>query len=221
MFDNIAPKYDFLNHFLTMGIDKRWRNKVCKIVAKEQPKIIMDMASGTGDLAIGLSKLQPEKIVALDISEKMLEFGRKKAKKKGLQNLITFKTGDAEAITEADNTFDAVTCAFGVRNFENIDKGIAEFYRVLKQGGRLVILELSVPQNVFFRLGYNSYFHYILPLWGKLVSRDKAAYNYLPESVTKFPKNEAFLEKLRKAGFVKSYAKPLSFGIATIFVAAK
>lgn len=221
MFDNIAPKYDFLNHFLTVGIDKRWRHKVCKIVAEKKPKSIMDMASGTGDLAIGLSKLKPEKIVALDISEKMLEFGRKKAKKKGLQDLITFKVGDAEAIQELDRAFDAVTCAFGVRNFENIDKGIEEFYRVLKKEGRLVILELSVPQNALFRMGYHSYFHYILPLWGKLVSKDRAAYNYLPESVAKFPKNEAFLQKMRDVGFKNTMAKPLSFGIATIFVATK
>lgn len=221
MFDNIAPKYDFLNHFLTVGVDKRWRGKVCKIVAKKQPKVIMDMASGTGDLAIGLSKLKPEKIVALDISEKMLEFGRKKVKKRGLQDLITFKVGDAEAIQEADNTFDVITCAFGVRNFENIDKGVAEFYRVLQPKGRLVILELSVPQNILFRIGYQCYFYYILPLWGKLVSNDKSAYNYLPQSVAKFPRNEVFLEKLHNAGFTESYAKPLSFGIATIFVATK
>lgn len=221
MFDAIAPKYDFLNHFLTVGIDKSWRRNVCKIVAEQQPQHIMDMASGTGDLAIALSKLQPKEIVALDISEKMLEIGREKVKKRGLADLITFRQADAEALQENEETFDAVTCAFGVRNFEDIDKGLSEFYRVLKKKGRLVILELSVPENKLFRMGYNIYFHHILPLWGRLVSKDVSAYSYLPESVANFPKNTAFLQKLEAVGFQNSYAKSLSFGIATIFVATK
>lgn len=221
MFDNIAPKYDFLNHFLTVGIDKGWRKKVCRIVAEKNPQYIMDMASGTGDLAIGLSKTQPKQVVGFDISEKMLEIGREKVRNKKLSDLISFKVGDAEAIEEDDNTFDAVTCAFGVRNFEDIDKGLSEFYRVLRGDGRLVILELSVPENPLFRTFYNTYFHYILPVWGKLVSKDTSAYSYLPESVAMFPKNKVFLEKLKAAGFKECYARPLTFGIATIFVASK
>ncbi len=223
MFDNIAPKYDVLNHILTFGIDKGWRTKVCKIVSEMHPKRIMDMAAGTGELAIQLSNMspQPEQIVGVDISEKMLELGRVKVGKKSLDNLISFKKGDAEAIDEEKHTFDAVTCAFGVRNFENIDKGLAEFYRVLDERGRLVVLELSIPSNFLFRTIYNAYFYHILPLWGRLVSKDKEAYKYLPESVAKFPKNTIFVERLKEIGFKQVYAKPLTFGIATIFVADK
>lgn len=221
MFDKIASRYDFLNHFLTVGIDKYWRKKVCKIVAEKSPKYILDMASGTGDLAIAISRLKPEKIIGIDISDKMLEIADKKVKKKGLDTMISFQTGDAEAIQEADNTFDMVTCAFGVRNFQDMHKGIAEFHRVLKAGGSAVILELSVPRNPLFRIGYHSYFHHILPLWGKLVAKDLSAYKYLPESVAQFPKNDVFLDYLKKAGFKQTYAKSLSLGIATIFVATK
>lgn len=221
MFDNIATKYDFLNHFLTVGIDKRWRKKVCKIVAQKKPKLIMDMASGTGDLAIGLSKLGVEKIVGIDISEKMLEIAEKKVKAKGLDRLITFKIGDAESLEDDDNTFDVVTCAFGVRNFENIEKGLSEFYRVVKPQGSLVILELSMPENRLFRFGYNTYFRYILPLWGRLFSKDNSAYNYLPESVLCFPRSKDFVEMLASIGFKNCRAKSLTFGVATIFVAEK
>lgn len=221
MFDKIASRYDFLNHFLTVGIDKYWRKKVCKIVAEKSPKYILDMASGTGDLAIAISRLKPEKIIGIDISDKMLEIADKKVKKKGLDTMISFQTGDAEAIQEADNTFDMVTCAFGVRNFQDMHKGIAEFHRVLKAGGSAVILELSVPRNPLFRIGYHSYFHHILPLWCKLVAKDLSAYKYLPESVAQFPKNDVFLDYLKKAGFKQTYAKSLSLGIATIFVATK
>ncbi|PVX52356.1 demethylmenaquinone methyltransferase [Balneicella halophila] len=221
MFDNIAPRYDFLNHFLSVGIDKLWRKKVCKIVAKGNPKVIMDMASGTGDLAIGLSKLKPERIVGVDISENMLKIGEKKVEKKGLDNLISFRVGDAENLEDPNDTYDAITCAFGVRNFENIHKGLSEFHRVLKNEGRLVILELSMPENKFFKLIYKVYFSYILPLWGKVVSKNDVAYNYLPESVANFPKRSVFLENMKDAGFKDCYAKSLTFGIATIFVGTK
>ncbi len=223
MFDNIAPKYDVLNHILTFGIDKGWRTRVCKIVSEIAPKQIMDMAAGTGELAIQLSNLipRPNQIVGVDISEKMLKLGHEKVQKKKLEDLISFKIGDAEAIEEENHTFDAVTCAFGVRNFENIEQGLSEFYRVLDKNGRLVILELSMPSNFLFRMIYNAYFCHILPFWGRLVSKDKEAYRYLPESVAKFPKAPVFIEKLKKTGFKQVYAKPLTFGIATIFVADK
>lgn len=223
MFDTIAPKYDFLNHFLSAGIDKRWRKKVCKIVSETQPLCILDMASGTGDLALAMSRLEPKptKIIGIDLSEKMLEVGRKKVTEKGLTEIIAFQSGDAEAIEEEKDSFDVVTCAFGVRNFENVPQGLSEFYRVLKPKGRLVILELSLPTNPLCRGVYNIYFRHVLPLWGKLFSKDKSAYQYLPESVIKFPKRENFLQTLEKIGFGKVYAKPLTFGIATIFVAEK
>ncbi len=223
MFDNIAPKYDFLNHFLTAGIDKSWRVKVCKIVEGIAPQSILDMASGTGDLAIQLSRItpNPNKILGIDISEKMLNVGRNKVQKRNLAEVISFQTGDAENIEVEDSSFDVVTCAFGVRNFENIDKGLTEFYRVLNAKGTLVILELSIPENALFRLLYNVYFKKILPLWGRLFSKDKSAYSYLPESVVKFPKNADFVEQLKKAGFTEAKAESLTFGIATIFVANK
>ncbi len=223
MFDNIAPKYDFLNHFLTLGIDKGWRKKVCKIISEVRPQRILDMASGTGDLALQLSGVspKPEKIVGIDISEQMLNIGRQKVERKKLSDLIVLKVGDAEEIKEESLSFDAVTCAFGVRNFGDVEQGLSEFYRVLNERGRLVILELSMPSNFLFRGVYNAYFHYILPFFGRLLSKDKSAYSYLPESVAKFPKNSVFIENLKKIGFKSVYAKPLTFGVATIFVADK
>ncbi len=221
MFDNIAYRYDFLNHFLTAGIDKYWRKKVRKIAVTYSPDYILDMASGTGDLAIELAKLSPKSIIGIDISEKMLAIAENKIKKRGLQDIISFRVGDAENIEAENDTYDIVTCAFGVRNFQDIDKGIAEFHRVLKKGGRLIVLELSIPKNLLFAFVYNMYFRYILPLWGNIVSRDMSAYKYLPESVAQFPKADIFRNMLTKAGFRKNCAKSVSFGIATIFVATK
>ncbi len=221
MFNNIAYRYDFLNHFLTAGIDKYWRKKVRKIAVEESTDYILDMASGTGDLAIELAKLSPKRITGVDISEKMLAIAEKKIKKRGLQDIVSFKVGDAEDIEAQNNTYDVVTCAFGVRNFQDMDKGIEEFHRVLKNEGRLIILELSIPKNLFFAFGYNMYFRYMLPLWGRIVAKDLSAYKYLPESVAQFPKSDTFLNMLTKAGFKKNYAKPVSLGIATIFVATK
>ncbi len=221
MFDNIAYRYDFLNHFLTAGIDKYWRKKVRKIVVEESTDYILDVASGTGDLAIELAKLSPKCITGVDISEKMLAIAEKKIKKRGLQDIVSFKVGDAEDIEAQNNTYDVVTCAFGVRNFQDMDKGIEEFHRVLKNEGRLIILELSIPKNLLFSFAYNMYFRYVLPLWGNIVAKDLSAYKYLPESVAQFPKSDAFLEILSKAGFRQNYAKSVSFGIATIFVATK
>ncbi len=223
MFDTIAPKYDFLNHFLSAGIDKKWRKKVCEIVNATQPLSILDMASGTGDLALAMSKSEPKptKIIGIDLSEKMLEVARKKVAAKGLTEVISFQAGDAEAIEEKNDSFDVVTCAFGVRNFENIPQGLSEFHRVLKSQGRLVILELSLPTNPLCRGVYNLYFRHVLPWWGKWFSKDKSAYQYLPESVIKFPKRGDFLAMLENAGFSKADAKPLTFGVATIFIAEK
>ncbi len=223
MFDNIAPSYDFLNHFLTVGIDKSWRKKVCKIVRGFSPKSVLDMASGTADLAIQIAETNPqlENVLGVDLSKEMLRIGEGKIAKKNLSERIHFQIGDAENIQVEESSFDVVTCAFGVRNFENIDKGLSEFFRVLKPAGSLVVLELSIPENPLFRFFYNFYFRYILPIWGRLLSKDKAAYSYLPESVVNFPKNAEFLKKLKNAGFSRVKAKSLSFGIATIFIASK
>ncbi len=176
-----------------------------------------------GDLALSISRLQPQpqQITGIDISEKMLAVGREKVAAKGLEDIISFKTGDAEAIEEKADSFDVITCAFGVRNFENINQGLSEFHRVLRKQGRLVILELSLPTNPLFRRVYNVYFRHVLPMWGKVFSKDKSAYYYLPESVVNFPQRADFSNMLEMAGFQKVNAKPLSFGIATIFVAEK
>lgn len=221
MFDSIAPQYDFLNHFLTLGIDKIWRKKVCKIVAEKAHNSILDIASGTGDLAIALGKTHPSKIVGIDISSKMLARARKKVKAKGLSSIIKLEHGDAEALNYQEKSFDIVTCAFGVRNFERMEKGIQEFHRVLSEGGNLVILELSMPENKVIKSLYTCYFEHILPRWGKIISRDMSAYTYLPESVEKFPSKTAFCKLLKDAGFTHCKAIPLSLGIATIFVATK
>ncbi len=221
MFNNIAYRYDFLNHFLTAGIDKYWRRKVRKIAVSDSTEHILDMASGTGDLAIELAKLSPKSITGVDISEKMLDIAEKKIRKRGLENIIDFKVGDAEDIEAKNNTYDVVTCAFGVRNFQDMNKGLTEFHRVLKNNGRLIVLELSIPNNLLFSFGYNMYFRYVLPLWGRIVSKDLSAYKYLPESVAQFPKPNVFLDMLTKAGFKEKYAKSVSLGIATIFVATK
>ncbi|HEY9178018.1 MAG TPA: bifunctional demethylmenaquinone methyltransferase/2-methoxy-6-polyprenyl-1,4-benzoquinol methylase UbiE, partial [Flavipsychrobacter sp.] len=183
MFNNIAGKYDFLNHFLSLGIDKGWRKKAIAEIAKVQPKTILDVATGTGDLAIAASKLNPEKIVGIDIAAQMLDVGRQKLKEKGLSELISMQVGDSEALPFADNSFDAITCAYGVRNFEHLEAGLKEMCRVLRPGGKLAILEFSHPKKFPVKQGYQFYFKYILPTLGKLVSRHSTAYSYLPESV--------------------------------------
>ena len=188
MFDNIAPWYDFLNHFLSLGIDYSWRKKAIKVLAKAQPKIILDVATGTADFAIEANKqLQPEKVVGIDISNEMLEVGRKKIAKKNLGKRIELQLGDSENLPFPNNTFDAVTVAFGVRNFENLEKGMKEMNRVLKPGGTVVVLEFSRPTLFPFKQFYNFYFKNILPLIGRLTSKDPKAYNYLYESVQVFP----------------------------------
>lgn len=221
MFDSISGKYDFLNHFLSLGIDIKWRKKAIKMLQKDQPKKILDIATGTGDFAIEALKLDPEKVIGVDISEGMLNVGREKMKKKGYDHIIDMQSGDSENIHFEDNKFDAVIVAFGVRNFENLEKGLKEMNRVLRPGGKAVILEFSKPTVFPFKQLYNLYFRWILPRIGKLVSKDSAAYTYLPESVNEFPYGNDFLTILTKTGFKNTKCKPLTLGISSIYVGEK
>jgi demethylmenaquinone methyltransferase/2-methoxy-6-polyprenyl-1,4-benzoquinol methylase len=222
MFNNIAHRYDFLNHFLSLGIDTIWRKKAIACLKLENPKLLLDIATGTGDLAITANKiLNPDKIIGIDISEGMLSFGREKLVKLNLQNKIQLMSGDSENIPFNENYFDAATVAFGVRNFENLDKGLAEINRVLKPGGSLVVLEFSKPKTFPIKQVYNFYFNQILPGIGKLISKDARAYSYLPESVQAFPDGEDFINHLHKAGFKQTYYKTLMFGIASIYYGKK
>jgi demethylmenaquinone methyltransferase/2-methoxy-6-polyprenyl-1,4-benzoquinol methylase len=221
MFDNIAPRYDFLNHFLSLGIDKLWRKKAIRILSGYKNDVILDVATGTGDFAIAATKLKPSEIVAFDISEQMLNVGRIKTEKLGLGDLIKFVKGDSEAMPFTDGQFDAITVAFGVRNFENRENGLREFHRVLTPDGVAVILEFSKPKYFPFKQLYFFYFFTILPFVGRLVSKDSSAYSYLPESVMAFPDDQDFLAVLKKCGFSRSKQKRLTFGIATIYIAQK
>ena len=221
MFDNISGNYDNLNRVISFGIDIKWRKKVLKIVSDKKPKVILDIATGTGDLAILMAQTNAEKIIGLDISAGMLEVGKKKIAEKGLSNLIDMVLGDSEKIPFEDNYFDAITVGFGVRNFENLEKGFAEILRVLKPNGVFVILETSVPDKTPYKQGYVFYTKYILPLIGKLFSKDNAAYGYLSESASVFPFGEALNNILRKIGFINVTALPQTFGVATIYSASK
>lgn len=221
MFDNISGRYDFLNHFLSLGIDKGWRKKAIRLLKPYSPKTILDVATGTGDFAIQALTLQPDKIVGVDISEGMLEVGRKKMIARGLSNKIEMRSGDSENLPFSDNNFDAVTVGFGVRNFENLEKGLLEIYRVMKPGAMLVVLEFSRPTGFPFKQVYNLYFKTILPKIGRWVSRDKAAYTYLPESVEAFPDGSNFIKILNETGFKNTACKPLTFGISSIYTAQK
>lgn len=218
MFDRISPKYDRLNHLLSFNIDKIWRRKTAKIVSKSQPKTILDLATGTADLAIALAKHNPQAhIVGTDISEKMLEIGQTKIAKQGLEKQIELQRGDAAALPFGDNTFDAVTVAFGVRNFENMKQGLSEIHRVLKPNGKAFILEFSMPEKFPIKQAYQLYFKHILPKIGKWVSKDENAYSYLPESVERFPKPTDFLRVLSDNGFHEGTEQQLCFGIATLY----
>ena len=222
MFDRISPKYDALNHLLSLNIDKVWRRKTAKAVAKSQPKTILDLATGTADLAIALAKCNPQAhIIGMDISEKMLEIGKEKVSKKGLANQIELRLGDAATLPFESNTFDAVTVAFGVRNFENLEHGLSEIQRVLKPNGRAVILEFSMPERFPIKQLYTLYFKHLLPSIGKAVSKDGNAYSYLPLSVEQFPKPKVFLRMLAEKGLENGMAKPLSFGIASLYTSTK
>ena len=221
MFNNIAGRYDFLNHFLSLGIDKGWRRKAIAEVAKVQPKMILDVATGTGDLAIQASKLHPDQIIGVDIAEQMLEVGRKKISEQQLAGKITLQYGDSEALPFDTDRFDAVTCAYGVRNFEHLEAGLTDMHRVLRKGGKVVILEFSQPVDFPVKQLYKFYFRHILPLLGKLVSKHSRAYTYLPESVMAFPQGTAFCDVLKKCGFTAANAQPLTFGITTLYTAIK
>lgn len=221
MFDTISNEYDGLNRVITFGIDIKWRKNVVKIVKKSNPLNVLDIATGTGDLAISLSKTNATKIVGLDISEGMLAVGRNKIAKQNLSNKIDMVFGDSENIPFSDNYFDAITVAFGVRNFENLEKGLQEIYRVLKPSGVFVVLETSVPTKTPFKQGYNLYSKRILPLIGKIFSKDKLAYKYLSDSAATFPHGKAFNNILEKIGFIDVENKPQTFGVASIYVAKK
>lgn len=221
MFNDIAHRYDFLNHFLSAGIDIHWRKKVRKHLAPYRPKRILDVATGTGDLAIELSKLDPEQVVGVDIADEMLAFGRKKALSKKLDGVIEFRNGDSENLQFPSDTFDAVTVAFGVRNYETLQSGLREMARVMKPGGQVAILEFSKPKEFPFKQVYNFYFRSILPFFGRMVSRHSDAYTYLPESVQEFAEDEAFLEEMRKAGYKDTRQRRLTFGIATLYTGTK
>jgi demethylmenaquinone methyltransferase/2-methoxy-6-polyprenyl-1,4-benzoquinol methylase len=221
MFDNIAPKYDFLNHFLSFGIDKAWRRKAIRLLMKKRPENILDVATGTGDFAIEALKTGAQEIIGVDISEEMLAVGRAKVKDLGIGNRITLQKGDSEELTFPDCSFEAVTVAFGVRNFENLSKGIDELHRVLKPGGVVCILEFSKPARFPVKQFYGFYSFYILPFFGRLFSKDNSAYRYLPESVEGFPDGEEFLSVLIKSGFSQTLQYRLTFGVATIYIGTK
>ena len=222
MFNSIAWRYDSLNHFLSIGMDYLWRKKAINIISKHmQHPTILDVATGTGDLAIAAMKIEPLKITGIDISEKMLKIGREKIMKKGFAEKIELLKGDSEHIDFEDDSFDVVMAAFGVRNFSDPLKGLSEMCRVTKHGGLLMVLEFSRPVSFPFRQLYNSYFHYILPFFGRLFSGDKTAYSYLPKSVMKFPDNELFMKMVIEAGFINEQQIKLTGGIASIYTATK
>jgi demethylmenaquinone methyltransferase/2-methoxy-6-polyprenyl-1,4-benzoquinol methylase len=221
MFDNIAPKYDFLNHFLSFGIDKIWRRKAIKLLMKHFPKMILDVATGTGDFAIASLKTGAQKVIGIDISEEMLSVGRKKIEAMGLSQQISLQKGDSEELVFMDGSFDAVTVAFGIRNFENLSMGLNELNRVLKPGGVVCILEFSKPRNFPIKQIYSFYSFYILPFLGRLFSKDNSAYRYLPESVEHFPDGEELLNLLKDCHFVEVRQFRQTFGVATIYMGIK
>ena len=221
MFDTISKNYDSLNRVISFGIDIKWRKRVVNLLKKKQPKNILDIATGTGDLAINLVQTGAKKITGLDISPGMLEIGKEKIAEKNLNHTINMIVGDSENLPFEENTFDAITVAFGVRNFENLEKGLAEIYRVLKPTGTFVVLETSVPTKTPFKQGYYFYTKNILPAIGKLFSKDDVAYEYLSESAAVFPHGKAFNNILQKIGFIAIENKPQTFGVASIYVATK
>ena len=221
MFDTISSKYDKLNRVISFGVDVKWRKKILKMVAEKKPNIILDIATGTGDLAILLSHTNAHKIIGLDISAGMLEVGKQKIAHKKLSDKIEMILGDSEKIPFDDNAFDAVTVAFGIRNFENLEIGLSEILRVLKPNGLFVILETSVPEKFPFKQGYLFYSRNVLPIIGNLFSRDKVAYQYLSDSASIFPYGEKLNNILQKIGFIDVKHLPQTFGVATIYSASK
>ncbi len=221
MFDDISSKYDFLNHFLSFGIDHRWRKTLVKVLKTYKPLTVLDVATGTGDLAIAIGSLNPRKIVGIDISEKMLEIGRQKLIIRGLDEMITLRRADAEKIPFSDNTFEAITVAFGVRNYENLEIGLKEMRRVLKNDGVMLILEFSHPSSFPMKQFYGIYSRFVIPLIGRLISGNNKAYTYLPESVAAFPSGKNFLKILESLGLKNTKQINLSMGIASIYIAEK
>jgi len=221
MFDNISGNYDGLNRVISFGIDIKWRKKVLAMVAAKNPQTILDIATGTGDLAILMAQTNAPQIIGADISEGMMDVGRKKVAEKGLESRVTLQYGDSENLPFADNYFDAITVAFGIRNFETLEKGLADILRVLKPGGILVILETSVPTKFPFKQGYNFHTKVLLPLIGRIFSKEGSAYTYLGESAAVFPFGEALNNILRKIGFIDVKAMPQTMGVATIYSASK
>ena len=221
MFDNISARYDLLNHLLSFGIDRSWRKKAINQLKPYHPKSILDIATGTGDFAIEALKLNPDRVIGIDISKGMIEQGRQKMIRKKLNERIDLQHGDSENLSFEDNKFDAVIVAFGVRNFEQLDRGLSEMYRVLAKNGTAVILEFSRPASFPFKQIYNLYFRNLLPLVGRVISRDHSAYTYLPESVQAFPEGNGFLQILSESGFINTRCIPLTFGISSIYIGKK
>jgi demethylmenaquinone methyltransferase/2-methoxy-6-polyprenyl-1,4-benzoquinol methylase len=221
MFNNISANYDFLNHFLSLGIDHLWRKKAVKQLQKQQPKVILDLATGTGDFAIACLALNPEKIIGMDISSGMLEVGKQKMKKRAFDNIIDMQLGDSENMPFETATFDAITVGFGVRNYENLEKGLGEMLRVLKPGGQAVILEFSKPKAFPVKQLFGFYSKILIPLFGKYISKDERAYTYLPESVAAFPEGTDMMNVLQKVGYHAHKQIRLSGGIASIYIGQK
>jgi demethylmenaquinone methyltransferase / 2-methoxy-6-polyprenyl-1,4-benzoquinol methylase len=221
LFDSIAHRYDFLNHALSSGIDILWRRRAIDMLRPMQPKTILDVATGTADFAIEAARLRPERITGIDISSKMLELGRNKIRSRGMENLITLETGEAEHLQFDSGSWDAVISAFGVRNFTNLDFGLKEFCRVLRSGGTAMILEFSKPKAFPIKQVYRWYSNYFLPVLGGIISNNRSAYEYLPSTVAEFPDGEEFCTLLRSAGFGSVLCSPQTFGIATIYLAKK
>lgn len=221
MFNNISKRYDFLNHFLSLGIDKIWRRKAINELREINPKRILDIATGTGDFALASLKISPEEVVGIDISEGMLEVGKEKMKKKKVDHIVSMQLGDSENLPFEDNYFDALTVGFGVRNFENLEKGLSEMLRVIRPEGKAIILEFSKPKKFPIKQVFGFYSKYIIPFFGKNISKDEKAYAYLPESVQAFPEGEEFTTILKKVGYKNVEAKLVSGGIATIYIGRK
>ena len=221
MFNNIAYRYDFLNSLLSLGIHKGWRKKCVNLLTAKQPKLMLDVATGTADFAINCMKLNPESIIGIDISEGMMKFGKEKIEKLHLQNKITLQYGDAETCDLPSNSMDAITIGFGVRNFQNLEKGLENMLRILKPGGQLCVLEFSTPRQFPMKQFYKFHFKYITPTLGKLFSKDASAYTYLPESIKVFPDNENFVAILEKTGYYNASYQSVSFGLAAIYMAEK
>ena len=222
MFDNIAPTYDTLNHRLSWDIDKSWRRKAIGLLQPFRPQTMLDIATGTGDFAIlAAHMLKPTKLIGADISEGMMSIGREKVKQLGLGQVISFQKEDCMALSFPDNSFDAVTAAFGIRNFQNLDQGLREMCRVLKKGGHLCIVELTTPVSFPMKQLFHIYSHTVLPIYGKLISKDQSAYSYLTKTIEAFPQGETMMEVFRKAGFEKAEFTRLTFGICTLYFATK